>query len=224
MGDVPARFEKCWHALRMSDGIEVLQTSPIYRSVPMGQFAGDAFCNAVAELKCDLSPPELLARLQELELQFGRQRDIRWGPRTLDLDILLFGNEIVQSPSLIIPHPGVIYRRFVLDPLSDIAASVCHPGCSCTIAELRSHLLKRPLPVAINISPPEQRDPIVRLVQSRFPQVVVVSDSEAAALTLFANALEGSPHVLKSSRLVDLSIINADWEAAAVDVLSAALG
>lgn len=224
LGDVPARFEDCQAILQDTDGIDFLRLSPIYRSEPMGTAAGTTFWNAVAELNCALDPHELLRLLQKIEARLGRKRGIRWGPRALDLDILLFGDEVIHTPTLEVPHPGMLYRRFVLDPLCDIAAAVPHPVCGLSLSSLQSRLLKRPLPIAIEMTQTEQRDRIVHTLTSRFPQIQIVGEADDdSSLVLFAD--EGNEQrSSQPSCKVDLRKINSDLEAAAIDVLTAALG
>ena len=96
--------------------------SPIYRSSPMGPADQPDYINAVAVLTTTLAPLELLDALQAIEQQHGRIRDEqRWGPRTLDLDILLYGDQQIDNDRLIVPHPGLGERNFVLYPLCDVA-------------------------------------------------------------------------------------------------------
>lgn len=97
----------------------VVAMSPVYETVPVGGPDQDAFLNAVTVLDTDLTARVLLERLLEIEHSRGRERAERWGPRTLDLDLLLYGNEVIQEPGLTVPHPRMTQRRFVLDPLLD---------------------------------------------------------------------------------------------------------
>lgn len=109
--------------------------SSLYRSRPLGPSGQADYINAVAAVDTELDPEELLAELQRLERAQGRRRDgERWGPRTLDLDILLFGDTVMSSPELVIPHPGLQEREFVLYPLQEIAPGLCLPDGS-TLAE-----------------------------------------------------------------------------------------
>lgn len=100
----------------------LMTTSPLYRSAPLGPADQPDYINAVAALATRLSPLELLDALQAIERQQGRVREgERWGPRTLDLDLLLFGDQQIHNDRLSVPHPGLGERNFVLYPLSDIA-------------------------------------------------------------------------------------------------------
>jgi 2-amino-4-hydroxy-6-hydroxymethyldihydropteridine diphosphokinase len=95
------------------------------------------YLNAVLELETGLPPERLLALLQEIERDAGRRRDVRWGARTLDLDLLLYGDEVVRRPpGLVVPHPGLASRRFVLQPLAELCPDRVVPGAGATVAEL----------------------------------------------------------------------------------------
>ncbi|MDH5179137.1 MAG: 2-amino-4-hydroxy-6-hydroxymethyldihydropteridine diphosphokinase [Gammaproteobacteria bacterium] len=112
-------------ALRTLHDIEqtqLVKSSSLYRSPPMGPPDQPAYINAVAQLETTLTPLSLLMALQVIEINQGRVRQgERWGPRTLDLDILLFDDLVLDTPALQIPHPGLHERSFVLYPLSDVA-------------------------------------------------------------------------------------------------------
>lgn len=101
-------------------GTKVTGLSSLYSTGPVGYLEQGDFLNAVAELSTRLKPLELLRQLQRIEKDLGRVRTIHWGPRTVDLDILLFGNEVVNLPDLQIPHPRIEERAFVLVPLSEL--------------------------------------------------------------------------------------------------------
>lgn len=111
--------------------------SPFYRSAPMGQPGQADYINAVAYLVTELSAEQLLDALQAIELAQGRVRDgTRWGPRTLDLDILLYNAEFIRTTRLTVPHPEIVNRAFVLEPLYAIAPKLSVPGFGA-VAELR---------------------------------------------------------------------------------------
>lgn len=101
--------------------------SPYYRSVPMGEVEQPDYVNAVAAFKTDLAPLALLDALQKIENEQGRLRTLRWGPRTLDLDLLLYGNEQINLPRLTVPHYGMKQRSFVLVPLFDLSPTLVLP-------------------------------------------------------------------------------------------------
>lgn len=116
------------------------------------------------------SPHELLSCLLAVENQFGRERHIEWGPRTLDLDLLFFGDEVINDPPVLqVPHSGCWYRRFVLDPLFELLPTFVHPEKRQTIAELRDRLLVRPFRVEI-LDLARSVDPVLRSLQTQFPE------------------------------------------------------
>lgn len=102
--------------------------SPLYRTAPMGPQDQPDYINAVAGLETRLDADALLAQLQAIESQAGRQRDIKWGPRILDLDLLTYGSERINRPGLEVPHPGIGERNFVLLPLLSVAPELNIPG------------------------------------------------------------------------------------------------
>ncbi|HHJ17603.1 MAG TPA: 2-amino-4-hydroxy-6-hydroxymethyldihydropteridine diphosphokinase [Gammaproteobacteria bacterium] len=118
-------------ALRELDEIphtRVSAVSPLYRSAPMGPQNQPDYVNAVAQLQTALGAEQLLDALQAIEQAHDRRRGEHWGPRTLDLDILLFGDSTLQTDRLSVPHPGIAQRNFVLYPLADIDATLAIPG------------------------------------------------------------------------------------------------
>jgi 2-amino-4-hydroxy-6-hydroxymethyldihydropteridine diphosphokinase len=116
------QLRRALQALARISGCTLETHSRLYRSRPMGPQDQPAYVNAVAQLSTVLAPPDLLDRLQALELAQGRERSAqRWGPRTLDLDILLYGDRRIELPRLRVPHPGLASREFVLYPLLEIA-------------------------------------------------------------------------------------------------------
>ncbi len=111
--------------------------SPFYRSAPVGQPGQDDYINAVAHLVTELAPESLLDALQAIEAAQGRVRDgTRWGPRTLDLDILLYNAGFIRSRRLVVPHPEMVNRAFVLEPLHALAPNLDVPGFG-PVAQLR---------------------------------------------------------------------------------------
>jgi 2-amino-4-hydroxy-6-hydroxymethyldihydropteridine diphosphokinase len=117
-------------------GIQVLRESPIYETEPVGYSGQRWFLNMAVEAETTLFPMQLLARTSRIERALGRVRTIANGPRTLDIDILLYGNAVVRSLRLEIPHPRLHERRFVLAPLADLTPDLRHPVLRKTVRQL----------------------------------------------------------------------------------------
>ena len=120
----------------LSPATRVLVVSPVYETPPWGYSDQPAFLNQVAQAETDLSPHELLADLKRLEGELGRQPSFRNGPRLIDLDILFYDDLVLDSPPLVIPHPRIPERAFVLVPLADLAPNLQHPVSGKTVREL----------------------------------------------------------------------------------------
>lgn len=129
LGDPITQVKTARHALRRHPDIHEVCCSRLYRSAPMGPADQPDYVNAVMAVETGLAPLPLLRVLQALEAEHGRVRSgERWGPRTLDLDLLLYGGETVATGELQVPHPGIAQREFVLQPLFDIAPELDIPG------------------------------------------------------------------------------------------------
>jgi len=128
LGDSRARVRAAFDALAAMPRTRLLSRSRLYRTRPFGPVQQGDFINAAAGLETQMSARELLAAIRGIEAAAGRVRDQRWGPRTLDLDLLVYGTERIDSPELTLPHPGIAERGFVLAPLTDIAPELAVPG------------------------------------------------------------------------------------------------
>lgn len=170
-GPVEKTFRRALQELDSHPRVCVTRISKVHRSRPVGEHSGGEFRNAAAEVETDLEPLDLLDVLQSIEVDHGRTREIRWGPRTLDLDLVLYGERVIDDPRLRVPHPACWYRRFVLDPLVEIAADVVHPEKGVTFGALRTRLLERSLPVALAGGDAEHRKQLVARLAPDFPQV-----------------------------------------------------
>ncbi|GGA48365.1 2-amino-4-hydroxy-6-hydroxymethyldihydropteridine diphosphokinase [Psychrobacillus lasiicapitis] len=135
IGDRLHYLQQAVRLLQNVKGIKVCQVSSVYETDPVGYVDQDAFLNIVVELETSLTPHELLKKCNEIEAELGRTRDIHWGPRTVDLDILLYNEENVKSENLIIPHPRMTERGFVLIPLVEINANVRDPRTNSSFME-----------------------------------------------------------------------------------------
>ncbi len=118
----------------------VVRVSSFYCTEPVGYRDQESFINAVAEVETEMSPIELLAVCHMIENDLGRSRLFRWGPRSIDLDILLYGDAVVNESNLSIPHPFLSVRRFVLAPLCEISPEITHPISKKTISHLLHEL------------------------------------------------------------------------------------
>ncbi|HOQ62050.1 MAG TPA: 2-amino-4-hydroxy-6-hydroxymethyldihydropteridine diphosphokinase, partial [Vicinamibacterales bacterium] len=136
-GDRRANIDPAVAALRAGDGVEVLLVSPLIETAPAGGPAGQgAFVNGAAVLETRLTPEALLSALQAIERQLGRRRGDRWGPRVIDLDLLLFGGKVIANGRLRVPHLRLRERAFVLEPLAAVAGDAVDPISGRTMAEL----------------------------------------------------------------------------------------
>ncbi|MGI4720638.1 MAG: 2-amino-4-hydroxy-6-hydroxymethyldihydropteridine diphosphokinase [Janthinobacterium lividum] len=127
LGDAQANVLDAVRRLALLDGTMVVETSGLYRTAPVDS-SGPDYINAVACIDTAFDPFELLAALQDIEQAHGRERPYRNAPRTLDLDLLLYGDQIIASDSLVVPHPRMHERGFVLAPLAEVAPDLVIPG------------------------------------------------------------------------------------------------
>ena len=128
LGDPAAHVSRAFEELDALAGCRLTARSPLFRSAPMGPVDQDWFVNAVAEVRVAAEPRALLDALLAIERDHGRdRRGDRWGPRTLDLDLLLYGDRVIDEPGLTVPHPGLTRRNFVVYPLLLIAPELVLP-------------------------------------------------------------------------------------------------
>lgn len=126
--------------LRAHPHLQVCKTSSFYRTSPLLLADQPWFINGVVLAETDMSPQSLLDAIQEIETEFGRDRQIRWGPRSLDLDLLAYGNLEVNLPTLTVPHPQLHARRFVLEPLLELIPDWVHPTLKVSVRDLLQRL------------------------------------------------------------------------------------
>jgi 2-amino-4-hydroxy-6-hydroxymethyldihydropteridine diphosphokinase len=135
LGDRWAHLARAVRGLRALPRTAVVGASRVFDTTPVGP-PQPRYLNAVLALETGLPPEVLLAALRGIEAGALRRRDVRWGARTLDLDLLLHGEVVLRTPRLVLPHPGLASRRFVLAPLADLAPDLVVPGMGATVAAL----------------------------------------------------------------------------------------
>lgn len=143
IGDRAAYLRLAQERLAGLDGTRLVAASRVYETEPVGPVPQGKYLNAVARLDTQLDPYELLDALEAIEQLADRPpRDerVKWGPRTLDLDILLYGKQVISNDELVVPHPMMHERWFVLKPLADLDAGAVHPLLQMTVGELLSYL------------------------------------------------------------------------------------
>jgi 2-amino-4-hydroxy-6-hydroxymethyldihydropteridine diphosphokinase len=152
MGDRQAHLLEALERLEAA-GIHILRRSSIYETEPQDLPDQPWFLNIVVEVETELFPRLLLARAQAIELGMGRRRELSKGPRPIDIDILLFGNFVIGTRELQVPHARMSERRFVLEPLAELAPDLPHPATGKTVREMLAN-------VQAQIVKPWQRSPI----------------------------------------------------------------
>jgi 2-amino-4-hydroxy-6-hydroxymethyldihydropteridine diphosphokinase len=141
MGDAAARCREAMDRLGRIKGSALLSRSSLYRTEPVGFKDQDWFVNAVVELRTGLSARDLLNLLKAVERDMGRKEDeVRWGPRVIDLDILLMGQDVIAEEDLVVPHPELHKRRFALQPLAELAPYAIHPAFGISVKGLMDRL------------------------------------------------------------------------------------
>lgn len=133
-------LKRALEALQEEPKIQVVRSSSIYETDPYGPVAQNDFLNMITEIETLLPPVALLQILHEIEADLDRKRDVHWGPRTIDLDLLLFGQMITHSEELSLPHPEIARRAFVLKPLVEIAPHLVVPGINRSVMDLWQNL------------------------------------------------------------------------------------
>ena len=144
LGDREAQIRLALDDLARLPDCRLVRASSLYDSEPVGDVEQPNFLNAVAELETELLPLQLLWNLQLIERRLGRTRTRRWGPRTIDLDLLLYGSLVVDEPGLQVPHPEMVRRSFVLVPLVELDPLLVHPVTGETLITHLTSLTTRP--------------------------------------------------------------------------------
>lgn len=136
LGDRERNIERAIEGVSETPGIEVVARASLYETEPVGPVRQPWFLNTVVEVHTALPPRELLDGLKAIEQELGRTPRERWGPRRIDLDLLLYGDRAIDEPDLVIPHPELHRRRFVLVPLVELAPRLVHPVLGQTMEVL----------------------------------------------------------------------------------------
>jgi len=144
LGEREAMIRLALDDLARLPGTQLLRASSLYDTEPVGETEQPNFLNAVAQVDTELTARQLLWNLLLVEKRLGRVRTQRWGPRTIDLDLLLFGSLVIEEPDLVVPHPELTRRSFVLVPLVELDPMLVHPVTGHTLVHHLSLLRTRP--------------------------------------------------------------------------------
>jgi 2-amino-4-hydroxy-6-hydroxymethyldihydropteridine diphosphokinase len=211
VGDRQAHLDRAIADLAATPGITVRAVSSYHETAPVGGPEGQGpFLNAAARIDSELDPFELLRTLRSIEEKAGRVRTVRWGERPLDLDLLIFGCKRLITPDLILPHPRMAVRRFVLAPLAEIAPTIVDTRTGLSIEQLLANLDRRPSYVAIDGPPGALRDEVFRRVVAGLSAVciresdLVETDEEGGPFDLrFPPILRAKARSLEVDRWVE---------------------
>jgi 2-amino-4-hydroxy-6-hydroxymethyldihydropteridine diphosphokinase len=144
LGDRAAHLRDALHGLNAA-GVRVLRVSSVYETEPQDFRIQPWFLNVVAECETALFPAQLLGRIQALERELGRRRGTLKGPRVIDIDILFYGRQRIRTRRLVVPHPRLARRRFVLEPLAELDPTLPHPATGATVREMLGNVRRQRL-------------------------------------------------------------------------------
>ncbi|MFM2095910.1 MAG: 2-amino-4-hydroxy-6-hydroxymethyldihydropteridine pyrophosphokinae [Planctomycetota bacterium] len=169
-GDPIATFQAAIEALGRTEGVRVTRVSRLYRTTAVGGPTGQRdYTNGVIRCETTLAPEQLLGVLQRIETRLGRERKERWGPRVVDLDLLLVGDALRHTEHLVLPHPRMAFRAFVLEPACEVASEITDPRTGWTLQHLREHMERSPKYVVIcGVNMPAKRR-LMAAIANRFP-------------------------------------------------------
>lgn len=145
LGDREANCRSAIENLKCAPRVRVIKESAFYETEPWGKTEQPAFINAAVEIETDLAPKELLAFLKNIEEKVGRKARERWGPREIDLDIIFYGDRGIREEGLTIPHPEAHNRRFVIEPIAEMAPEFIHPILKEKVCDILIRLYNRPV-------------------------------------------------------------------------------
>lgn len=192
-GEPAAVFDNVAQALASRAAITQVRTSPLYRTPAVGGPANqESYTNGAYRLQTSLAPMDLHALLGSLENRFGRIRTVRWGPRTIDLDLILYGERILHSPELIVPHPRMHYRWFVLAPLADLAPHARHPVLRTSVGQMLARVESSNARFWTLGGAPSLLDRLRREFPDRsFPRLVEAAERKSARLIAMGREIIG---------------------------------
>jgi len=203
-GNLGASASLFQEALQKLSGPETVlrQMSRVFRTVPVGASAGEEFLNAAAIIESALSASDLLRSMQAVEDCLGRQRAVRWGPRTLDLDLLLAGETVMETVELIVPHPALWYRSFVLSSAVEIAGDWLHPLLGSPLSALQDRLQESPIKISLelcssDLSNDHSTAVLVDDLRTQMPDIAWSGDAvegEFARVQIFSASAEQLPY------------------------------
>jgi 2-amino-4-hydroxy-6-hydroxymethyldihydropteridine diphosphokinase len=198
LGERRGHLDRALELLGFMPGIRLLGVSRYRESVPIGGPAGQPpFLNGACLVETDLAPHDLLGLLQAVEASLERERAVRWGPRTVDLDLILYDGMVVESERLTVPHPRMATRRFVLEPSAEIAADLTHPTSGCSVGELLENISKpHPYVAVAGVAGTGSQEVANAAAEALFARLV----HRPAALGDWREQLEASSRPLEPSR------------------------